>query len=100
MGETRWTPGPWEWEWAVTGLGSSDGRVLTKERHFALGFPTCIAVSPRMVTKEQWEANASLLAAAPDLYEALVGVIAVADRATVEFDRARAALALARGERP
>ena len=46
----------------------------------------------------QNEANARLIAAAPDLLEALQGVLRVADRATVEFDAARAAIAKATGE--
>lgn len=41
------------------------------------------------------EANAKLIAAAPDMAEALKGVLRVADRKTVEFDAARAALAKA-----
>jgi hypothetical protein len=44
-------------------------------------------------------ANACLIAAAPDLLEALKGVIAVADRKTNEFDAARAAIAKATGEK-
>jgi hypothetical protein len=44
------------------------------------------------------EANARLIAAAPTLYEALTKVVAIADRKTVEFDKARAALALADGQ--
>lgn len=44
---------------------------------------------------DEAEANARLIAAAPDLLKALIGVVAVADRATVEFDRARAAIAKA-----
>lgn len=43
------------------------------------------------------EANARLIAAAPDLLAALRAVIRVADRATDEFDQARAALAKAEG---
>ena len=43
------------------------------------------------------EANARLIAAAPDLLEALKGVVAVADRKTDEFDRAKAAIAKATG---
>jgi hypothetical protein len=38
------------------------------------------------------EANAALICAAPDLLAALKGVIRVADRKTVEFDAARAAI--------
>jgi len=44
------------------------------------------------------EADARLIAAAPELLEALKGVIRVADRATVEFDAARAAIAKAEGQ--
>ncbi|WP_148716446.1 hypothetical protein [Chitinolyticbacter meiyuanensis] len=43
-------------------------------------------------------ADARLIAAAPELLEALIGVIRVADRATDEFDAARAAIAKATGE--
>lgn len=43
------------------------------------------------------EANARLIAAAPELLEALKGVVRVADRATDEFDAARAAIAKAEG---
>lgn len=43
------------------------------------------------------EANANLIAAAPDLLEALEAVLSVADRATDEFDMARKAIACARG---
>lgn len=42
--------------------------------------------------------NANLIAAAPDLLEALIAVVRVADRATDEFDMARAAIAKALGE--
>lgn len=41
------------------------------------------------------EANAKLIAAAPELLAALRGVLAVADRKTAEFDAARAAVAKA-----
>lgn len=44
------------------------------------------------------QANAYLIAAAPDLLEALQGVLAVADRKTDVFDKAHAAIAKARGE--
>lgn len=53
------------------------------------------------VTGDNWgqaEANANLFAAAPELLEALEGVLRVADRKTPEFDAARAAIAKARGQ--
>lgn len=40
-------------------------------------------------------ADATLMAAAPDMLAALQGVLRVADRATVEFDAVRAAIAKA-----
>ena len=43
------------------------------------------------------EADARLIASAPELLAALIGVVKVADRATVEFDAARAAIAKAEG---
>jgi hypothetical protein len=42
-------------------------------------------------------ADAHLIAAAPDLLAALEAVVSVADRKTVEFDQARAAIAKAKG---
>jgi len=47
------------------------------------------------VNEETAIANAILIAAAPDLLEALQGVLRVADRKTDEFDAARAAIAKA-----
>lgn len=49
------------------------------------------------IRSENPEADARLIAAAPDLLEALRGVLRVADRATDEFDAARAAIAKATG---
>lgn len=45
----------------------------------------------------QSEADAHLISAAHELRDALIGVLRVADRATDEFDAARAALAKAAG---
>ena len=43
------------------------------------------------------EANARLIAAAPELLAALKEVVAIADRQTVEFDKAHAVIAKAEG---
>ena len=47
---------------------------------------------------DEVDANARLMSAAPDLLAALQAVVRVADRKTVEFDAARAAIAKATGE--
>ena len=46
------------------------------------------------------EANAHLIAAAPDMLAALKSVVRVAGRATDEFDAARAAIAKAEAKEP
>jgi hypothetical protein len=78
------TPGPW----AATERGaifSDAGHVgATFAKNWDRPSPTEIA-------------NGRLIAAAPELYEALRAVVRVADRATVEFDAARAALSKAEG---
>lgn len=48
------------------------------------------------ISEEERKANASLIAAAPDLLAALEAVVSIADRRTVEFDAARAAIHLAK----
>lgn len=46
---------------------------------------------------DEYIANAILITAAPDMLAALKAVVAVADRKTIEFDAARAAIAKAEG---
>lgn len=58
----------------------------------------CFVLAYGVPVMEDSEANARLCAAAPDLLAALKRVVAVADRATDEFDAARAAIARAEGE--
>lgn len=90
--ETKWTKGPW----AVNPLNAQvdafgeDGAVAV----CALLWPT------DRRSEAETEANAHLIATGPDLYRALKAVVAIADRKTVEFDAARAALSRARGETP
>ena len=57
-----------------------------------------LAANMRNAFVERTSDGAIALRAFPKLVEALEGVIRVADRATDEFDAARAALAAARGE--
>lgn len=86
--EAKHTPGPWHSSsndranglviYAKDGWAVADARVF-HARH----------------TLDEARANVRLIAAAPELLEALQAVVRVADRATVEFDMARAAIAKA-----
>ena len=90
MNEPKWTPGPWRVE--TSGRGSlcvaSDDAWICGE----------LDNQPHEMRTSEAEANAHLIAAVPELYEALQNVIREADRKTDAFNRARAALAKARGE--
>lgn len=95
--EHKHTPGPWE----IT----SHRPPYSEENDFpgvGISIPDAeLASGIHEDAIEVWgensEANARLIAAAPELLEALRGVLRVADRATVEFDAARAAIAKATG---
>jgi hypothetical protein len=64
--------GPWKWSWDFNEQRQeADGRIFTGYSNAAMGHATCIAVSPRYSSRQQWEANARLIAAAPDLLNAL-----------------------------
>lgn len=89
------TPGPWKvmygkkYPRAIVRVNSTNepGGINSIVRWNGIGLPS----SPEAV------ANARLIAAAPDLLEALHGVLRVTDRKTDEFDAARAAIAKAEG---
>lgn len=90
---TTHTPGPWEYDGDYIFAAAIGGYIADPN--------TDDMTSGRYVAKRdaqvQIEANARLIAAAPDLLAALQGVLRVADRATDEFDAARAAIARATG---
>lgn len=103
--EAKWTPGPWSFEpepmWRgkhVAGrspLVRKDGRTVASCSRYA---STNVEVSGR---HEEAEANARLISAAPELYEALealMGVFAKAYFDETHLALAAAALAKARGE--
>lgn len=87
MSGTKHTPGPW----SVEETRGSSVRIVVNGPDVEV----CKHNPGRGVVQDEARANARLIAAAPDLLEALLGVIAVADRKTVEFDRARAAISKA-----
>ena len=90
--QPKWTPGPWRVlnDEAIK-VASSDGSLATV---------THIHLRGRRDTSEV-EANAHLIAAAPDLYAALDGLLGLLDAGSLyepQAYAARTALAKARGE--
>lgn len=97
---SKFTPGPWTFS---TDNQFGDTRFYIAQQEGAPYTPhysdvaTVIAetcVGDQLAIQE---ANARLIAASPELLAALQGVLRVADRATDEFDAARAAIAKATG---
>lgn len=89
MTEPKFTPGPWSInEWPQTASDIAIG---------AVGTPLITKVPLRDVSINEQKANANLIAAAPDLFNALlVAEESVGDLDSLEI--VRAALAKARGE--
>ena len=97
---TSYTPGPWEWDDCVWDYDPEEQApwLVQKctQRPVLLGEVYCE------------KANAHLIAAAPELYEALDGLLSELDSTPeidlsswgISTDDARAALAKARGEQP
>jgi len=79
-----WSKGPWE---VVDRHGEPRYVVQPdgKGGHWGVCQPDCTS-------------DCALISAAPELYEALAELVWMCDRKTDAFDRARAALAKARGE--
>jgi len=95
MSEAKFTPGPWEW----------DGDVWDYD--YAEEAPWLIGKDNQIILKGEIDcankANAHLIAAAPDLYEAIKELLyALQDddnwRTSGVYEDAEAALAKARGE--
>ena len=93
------TPGPW-----VVDESHINGSINAGKRHVALAnFYNCHDEEMR-VTRDQQKANTQLIAAAPDIYEALKIILEYpyGDASPLEdplvMERARAAIAKAEGE--
>ena len=104
MPDSKFVPGPWVSETQVCEDGGlAVIAVLPEAERDGFTTPTRGMVAwvnagvGACETDAQTIATARLIAAAPDLLEALKGVLRVADRKTVEFDAARAAIAKAEG---
>lgn len=89
MGEKKWTPGPW-----VTVRFVDDDDDIFTIGHKRGGIARMILHSQKQ--KDDAAANARLIAAAPELYEALYGLMHGHDGS---IEAAQAALAKARGEK-
>ena len=102
MGKTEHTPGPWGWQVNVNDTGYAIG-FLARDGQAE---NTLIAKTPGISNED--EANARLMASAPDLLErrdalleALEAVMQVVDQYPFdepEFEQAHAAIAKARGK--
>lgn len=110
MSEFKGTPGPW-----IASDYYCDSTTIIDGSGFSVAdAPRCIILqgwsdkgfqhwgdsseAHRWISEQEQRSNAKLIAAAPDLLEALQEVLRVADRATDEFDMARAAIAKALGQ--
>ena len=91
MSKTKFTPGPW---W-IDGQGIGPKSFADDQSY---GMTTPVAYIEEYDWPENHVANAHLIAAAPELYETLEEVIRISDRKHDAWDKAKAALAKARGE--
>lgn len=111
MSEFKGTPGPWKasdhYEDVVTVLDGRGFEVVTAEHCLMLqDYAEKLGIdhwadderAHLNLSDEEQSANAHLIAAAPELLEALQAVVRVADRQTDEFDMARSAIAKALGK--
>jgi len=111
MSDTKFTPGPW---WAAIGKDQPVPyyrglvSVLSSDPHISICTGETGDQSGRTCGRDEWEANASLIAAAPDLYEALEHALTItlehhettaSQRSWNVAEMIRAALAKARGEK-
>lgn len=78
----------WDEQWGHTQIVGTDGHQIA----------VVYSTGPDSVDRDRQRANAMLLVAAWDLLAALKAVVAIADRSTVEFDAARAAIAKAEAQ--
>ena len=92
MSESKFTPGEWTACFAHDGKGTIFSWHVTGAKHGST-HPICglRSVSPEMRSSEEDRANARLIAAAPELYEALRKLEFAADRVLHELEHRIAA---------
>ena len=105
MSETRWTPGPWEIKSEFVG----PLKIVAGDDEFIFGNGKLEVAYVGADTFDQCRANARLISAAPDMYDALEMLIGWEDTIRTYIPNgglhsaltaARSALAKARGEKP
>lgn len=94
MKEFKGTPGPWQVKEVDDDELSEISSTMVVAESLVIA---CIGPTGNTDLKSDID-NANLIAAAPDLLEALQAVVRIADRQTDEFDMARAAISKALGE--
>ena len=96
MTKAKHTPGPW---WAdFDGENTFDGVEIQQVGR--LHYVPVANVPVDYTDREEREANARLIAAAPDLLDALEEAVSQHGHGLVNLDAARTALAKAKGETP
>jgi len=85
------TPSPWKWHWRQED-GIATGSIFSEIHP---GHAYAVAMTPRYQTQAQWEADARLIAAAPELLVALKHCVI---ERSEWLEEARAAIAKAEGE--
>ena len=94
MAESKYTPGPWGWHETEDSLIGFAGIFVIRD----YGPYEGLAINDfDRVTPEVAEANKRLIAAAPELLEALKEVLAVSDRDHIAWHKAHIAIAKAEG---
>lgn len=101
MSDDKFTPGPWAVFYDhpdipenIAYIRPASGADYDAHEEIAMVF----CCGPETPGSDTARANARLLAAAPDLLEALIWVVRISDRKHDAWDAARAAIAKARGE--
>lgn len=115
---TKFTPGPWEIERYECRADAEDVKARQAKKIWEIFWKFPTAIGPLMANEHHWagmyldveEADARLIAAAPDLLEALQNIAeywnqdqneaAMADACWHAIHTARAAIAKATGEQP
>lgn len=88
------TPGPWKWYWRKEDGEANCGVFSEKNPGQAYAVARC----PRYQKKEQWEVDARLIAAAPDLLAALKWYVTGKGKPDLDGSIGRAAISKARGD--